>query len=503
MQNVSSLNECQAACVQQTPDLAQSLSNLTCKAVEYTAAAGSCRFLSEYVRHTRVVAGAECASITGVDPVNVFVMLPLETLSNEGRVQDRQALSALFDKMEEAGIDGYMTDVWWGITEKQPGTYSFEGYRELFDMARSRSWKVQVVASFHECGSNVGDVCNIPLPQFVLEADGVWYTDSDGVEDKEYISLFADDVEISGRTSIDMYRDWMDAFYHEFESDMGTLITEVMVGMGPSGQLRYPSYQLGRWGYCGIGQFQAFDAHARAALAQAAADAQHPLSWGLPPGLNSTANYSSLPDDTEFFSGGYQTDYGKFFLDWYSGSLKMHGRRVLAQANAVFRGTARITVKLAGIHWWYDSEAHAAEATAGYYNTNGRNAYLEIAKVLAEEGAELDLTCMEMRRAEQQRGCHSDPEGLVRQAVLAAREVRVGFSGENALMRFDKSAYEQILMYRPFLVSFTFFRLSPSLVQPENLELFAGFVASLHGIGAAAGRRLSAHWPSAHPHFLV
>lgn len=28
--------------------------------------------------------------------------------------------------------------------------------------------------------------------------------------------------------------------------------------------------------------------------------------------------------------------------------------------------------KLAGVHWWFKSRAHAAELTAGYYNTRDR-----------------------------------------------------------------------------------------------------------------------------------
>lgn len=500
----ASLVECEALCVKQTSELVDPSSKLACRSVEYTAATGRCRFFPGYVRYTHMASGAQCASIVGVDPVEVFVMLPLDTLSNDGKLKDRKLLTELLDKMQEAEVDGYMTDVWWGITERQPGIYSFEGYRELFDMARARDWNVQVVTSFHKCGGNVGDVCDIPLPSFVLEAEGVWYTDADGVEDREYISLFADDVKLRGeRTPIDMYRDWMDAFYHEFESDLGTLITEVMVGTGPCGELRYPSYRMDRWTFCGVGQFQAFDTHALAALADAAAKDGHPASWGSPPGPESAGDYNSHPADTEFFSAGYRTEYGKFFMEWYSNSLKMHGKRVLANANAVFRGTARITGKLAGLHWWYDSESHAAEAAAGYYNTNGRNAYRELAEVFAAEGAEIDFTCLEMRYIEQPRRCHSNPEGLVRQVITAAHEAGIGFGGENALSRYDHAAHNKILTYRPVLSRFTFLRLDANLVRPENLEEFTDFVARLHGVDPTAGRRLAELPAGSRPYLLV
>lgn len=42
---------------------------------------------------------------------------------------------------------------------------------------------------------------------------------------------------------------------------LGGVITEVTVGMGPAGELRYPSYPEGdgRWRFPGIGQFQCYD----------------------------------------------------------------------------------------------------------------------------------------------------------------------------------------------------------------------------------------------------
>ena len=73
------------------------------------------------------------------------------------------------------------------------------------------------MTSFHQCGGNVGDTCDIPLPAFVTSQGDIWYKDSKmpllsvlhlppgwqdqhGHEDKEYISLFADNVTIEGRS---------------------------------------------------------------------------------------------------------------------------------------------------------------------------------------------------------------------------------------------------------------------------------------------------------------
>ncbi|KAG0452928.1 hypothetical protein HPP92_025592 [Vanilla planifolia] len=79
--------------------------------------------------------------------------------------------------------------------------------------------------------------------------------------------------------------------------------------------------------------------------------------------------------------------HGEFFLSWYSGLLLQHGDKVLSAAAAVFHGTGtKISVKVAGIHWHYGTRSHAAELTAGYYNTYFRNGYMPIAEMIGRHG---------------------------------------------------------------------------------------------------------------------
>ena len=58
----------------------------------------------------------------------------------------------------------------------------------------------------------------------------------------------------------------------------GDIITEITVGLGPAGELRYPSYPEGdgRWRFPGVGEFQCFDAYMLASLQTAAEAAGHP-----------------------------------------------------------------------------------------------------------------------------------------------------------------------------------------------------------------------------------
>ncbi len=61
----------------------------------------------------------------------------------------------------------------------------------------------------------------------------------------------------------------------------GTVITEITVGLGPAGELRYPSYPEGdgRWRFPGVGEFQCYDRYMLDSLRKAAEAAGHPEWW--------------------------------------------------------------------------------------------------------------------------------------------------------------------------------------------------------------------------------
>ena len=163
--------------------------------------------------------------------------------------------------------------------------------------------------------------------------------------------------------------------------------------------------------------------------------------------------------------------------------LKSHGHSVLGAAKDAFGGKAGLAGKISGIHWWYNSPSHAAELTAGYYNVNGRDAYGELGAVFKEHGAALDFTCLEMRDTEQDSSCSSGPEELVKQVASAASGNGIAFNGENALVRYDNTAYEQILSYSNQLHAFTYLRLSNDLLNGGNFDTFKGFVSNMHNAG--------------------
>uniref|UniRef100_A0A7S2NZC0 Beta-amylase n=1 Tax=Zooxanthella nutricula TaxID=1333877 RepID=A0A7S2NZC0_9DINO len=413
-------------------------------------------------------------------------MLPLWTVADDGTLNSDT--DNWLAGIKDTGADGFMVDVWWGLTEKTPEVYDFTPYVQLVNKTEALGLKVQMVASFHQCGGNVGDDCSIPLPEFVKSNKGIWYTDEQGHENVEYVSLWADDVKLNdGRTPLQMYRQWFQALNATFASSLGRTIVELQVGLGPCGELRYPSYYAANgWSYPGIGEFQCYDPHALKSLADSAPAGSN---WTSPPA--GQGDYNSKPSDftASFFQTGYQTAEGQHFLEWYSGSLIRHANDVLGEARSVFPGL-RLAAKVAGIHWWYDNPSHAAELTAGYYNTNMNNAYLPIAETLKKHEVSLDFTCMEMRNREQT-GAENNPETLVDQVIHAAQDAGIELGGENALQRYDMTAYDEILSYKKALSSFTYLRLSKTLLS-SGLEDFKEFVRRMHGDEAtkALGGRL-------------
>jgi len=282
-----------------------------------------------------------------------------------------------------------------------------------------------------------------------------------------------------------MYGEWFAAFAKVFASDLGKTIVNVMVGMGPSGELRYPAYPLDRWHFCGIGEFQCYDKHARASL-RSKAKAAGKESWGVPLPPSMVGFYNMTPASTQFFTVGFRSPWGKFFLDWYSSCLKAHAFRVLSKARESFEGMVPFSGKVAGVHWWSHTASRAAELTAGYYNTNFRNAYLEIAQTFKSAGTSaLDFTCLEMTNWDAPKHCKSSAASLVHQVVGAVHKSGLHFIGENALTRYDDHAYDTILNYKSKLTAFTYLKLTSELISDKWFSKFTRFVERMHSIGGS------------------
>ncbi|KAK9273427.1 hypothetical protein L1049_018237 [Liquidambar formosana] len=434
----------------------------------------------------------------GTPYVPVYVMLPLGVINMKCELVDPDGLLKQLRVLKSVNVDGVMVDCWWGIVEAHsPQEYNWNGYKRLFQIVRELKLKLQVVMSFHECGGNVGDDVCIPLPHWVAEIGrsnpDIFFTDREGRRNPECLSWGIDKERVlRGRTAVEVYFDFMRSFRVEFDEFFEDgIISMVEVGLGPCGELRYPSYPVKHgWRYPGIGEFQCYDQYLLKSLRKAAEARGHSF-WARGP--DNAGSYNSRPYETGFFcdGGDYDGYYGRFFLNWYSQVLVDHGDRVLSLAKLIFEGTC-IAAKLSGIHWWYKTANHAAELTAGFYNPCNRDGYAAIVAMLKKHGAALNLACAEVRMLDQHEDISealADPEGLVWQVLNASWDVCIPVASENSFPCHDREGYNKILDNakplndpdRRHFSAFTYLRLSPLLMERHNFMEFERFVKRIHG----------------------
>ncbi|KAF9689206.1 hypothetical protein SADUNF_Sadunf01G0067500 [Salix dunnii] len=465
----------------------------------------------------------------------VYVKLPVDSVAEDGKVKRIKVLTASLRALVTAGVEGVVMEIWWGIVEREkPRVYNWGGYLDLVALARRCGLKVRAVLAFHQRGIGPGDpLCSvnsavgilvssaclesamvksmmhyclclspkISLPQWVLEEidkdPDIAYTDRFGRRNMEYISLGCDMFPVlKGRSPLQAYSDFMMNFRDSFRSLLGVVITGVQVGMGPAGELRYPSCPSQKlawaWHTRELGEFQCYDKYMIASLNACAHDVGM-RGWGYGGPIGS-GNLMHDPENTEFFKsngGSWNTPSGKFFLQWYSGMLLLHGERICREAKTIFQGTEVDTsAKVAGIHWHYGTQSHPSELTAGYYNTSRRDGYLPIARMLGRYGFGLCCSGFGMRDVEEKKtNPVSSPEGFLRQILLAARVCHIPIEGENSATFSGDESFEQVLKMSKFYTyglesptfSFNFMRMDRYLFEQHNWVRFTRFVRQLSG----------------------
>lgn len=435
---------------------------------------------------------------SGTPDVPVYVMLPLGIINDRCQLVDPESLRKDLRALKYINVDGIMVDCWWGVVEgRTPQKYVWSGYRELFNIVREAKLKLQVFMSFHECGGTAGDDVTIPLPKWIQEIGkdnpDIFFTDREGRRNTECLTWGIDKERVlKGRTAVEVYFDCMRSFRMEFDDlFVDGAISEIEIGLGASGELKYPSYpERHGWRYPGIGEFQCYDKYMQKSLRKAAEARGHTF-WARGP--DNAGYYNSQPHDTGFFrdGGDYNSYYGRFFLRWYSQGLIEHSDRVLGLANLAFEGT-RIAVKVSGVHWWYKTASHAAELTSGFYNSSNLDGYGPICQILKKHNATFNFSCVDLNNLDHEQGfieAMEDPHGLMWQVMNAAWDAGIPVASVNPVPCHDRDGYNRILENaKPrndpdgrHLIAFTYLRLSPTLMERANFSEFDRFVKRMHG----------------------
>nr|XP_010324502.1 beta-amylase 8 isoform X1 [Solanum lycopersicum] len=395
--------------------------------------------------------GEHGGSFSETQYVPVFVMLSQSgVINNFCQLMDPDGVKQELQQLKSLKIDGVVVNCWWGIVESWvPQKYEWSGYRELFKIIRDFNMKLQVVMAFHENGGSDTGGMFISLPQWVLEIgkdnQDIFFTDHQGRRNTECLSWGIDKERVlRGRTAIEVYFDLMRSFRTEFD-DLFTdgLISAVEIGLGASGELKYPSFseRMG-WRYPGIGEFQCYDKYSLQNLRKAATSRGHSF-WAKGP--DNAGFYNAKPHETGFFCerGDYDSYYGRFFLHWYRQVLIDHANNVLTLASLAFEGI-QIVVKIPSIYWWYRTSSHAAELTAGYYNPTNQDGYSPVFEVLKKHSVTIKFVSSGLQVPETDDAL-ADPEGLSWQIINSAWDKKITVAGQNAFPCYDREGFMRLV----------------------------------------------------------
>lgn len=384
------------------------------------------------------------------------VMAPLN-------VEDWGAFENALSVVKQYGVDAVSVDVWWGRVEgNADNQFDWSYYDQLFSKVKSHGLKIVPIMSFHRCGGNVGDDCNIPLPGwlwnkyvgrsfkgFVVDNNDLMYKSEQGNFSTEVVQLWADELVMSE------YTDFVNAFKSHFATYNNDVI-EINVSGGSAGELRYPSYnsQDRNTGYPTRGALQSYsrlalqDFQTSMLKKYASLDGVN-TAWGIQ--LTDPSEIRPPSDAEGFFNRGDYANirYGKDFVDWYNQALVNHGFVLLTQVTQALAGAfpnAAMGYKIPGVHWAMTNPAYprAAEVAAGLIQTSidftadatghGYANIINLAQTLASNGRRVAIhfTCLEMDDqsfAPQ----YSLAKSLVFWVAQHAQRQGITIKGENAL----------------------------------------------------------------------
>jgi hypothetical protein len=357
-------------------------------------------------------------------------------------------------------------------------------------MVQNAGLKLHVSLCFH--GSKKP---NIPLPKWVSkigeDQPNIFFTDRSGQHYKQCLSLAVDDLPVlNGKTPLQVYHDFCESFKSTFLPFMGSTIKGVSMGLGPDGELRYPSNdRVGKSGGAivpGVGEFQCYDQNMLGILKQHAEANGNPF-WGLG-GPHDAPSYDQSPNSANFFKdhgGSWESPYGDFFLSWYSNQLISHGNKLLSLASSSFSDTdTTIYGKVPLIHTWYRTKSHASELTSGFYNTSTRNGYEAVAEMFARNSCKMILPGMDLADEHQPHESLSSPESLLEQIRTVCRKHGVEISGQNSSVSGAPGGFEQMKKNlcggNNVMDLFTYQRMGAYFFSPEHFPSFTKLVRGLN-----------------------
>jgi beta-amylase len=380
------------------------------------------------------------------------------------KVSDFAAFEQDLKTVKAYGVNAVSVDVWWGDVERlADNRFDWAYYDRIFGLITANGLRIAPILSFHQCGGNVGDDYTSLLPSWLwpkyanrtfrgirLGPTGLQHRSEQGNYSPESVQGWADQVVENE------YRDFTRAFTDHYGRQYAADVVEINVSLGPSGELRYPSYNSHDTGtgYPTRGGLQSYSPLAVADFQDFALRKYRNLravntAWGT--AFTTRSQIAPPANATAFFDDGTYRGkpYGKDFVDWYNGSLVDHGKRMLETVAATLGRSfpqADLGYKVPGIHWTITNPAYprATEVTTGLIQTSvdldaratghGYKRIVDLARQVDARGRAvvLHFTALEMgdmNVAPQ----YSQAKTLVGWIGQYAYDARVPLKGENAL----------------------------------------------------------------------
>lgn len=414
--------------------------------------------------------GVTLFSFAGSMPeINVMAPLYVGRLHAPNDAAQEESWIALAKDLKAAkqvGVTSVTTDIWWGLVEgHQPGHYDWSFYDRLSGLIRASGLRWVPILSMHQLGGNVGDIGYIPIPSYLWtrytndpshfhDIESMKFRSEQGNYSNEYVSFWATPV------ILDDIKRFMTAFRDHF-ANQSDIVEEINISLGPSGELRYPSYNQHDKGavYPTRGAIQAYSTPAIAGFRHYVIKKYGTLnnvirSWGFP--LSSVDNI--FPPNPRLLKGQFWVDheqftpYGKDFFDYYNQVLIDHGKLMFSTAESVF-GSAQspfqkvlLSGKIPGIHWKVASN-RAAELCAGLIRSSYANwftldagyGYHHTLSVFQADPKDtmprqMTFTALEMNdHRDEELGADSRAKTLVGWIAQSAKARGIVLTGENAL----------------------------------------------------------------------
>lgn len=412
--------------------------------------------------------------IAGEKDFHVMAPLHVQIYNNPLVEEDKdwQDFRKQLGIVKRFGVTAVTVDVWWGLVEgKADNTFDWSYYKKILGEIKNAGLKWTPIIAFHRCGGNVGDNYTQPIPGWVWGTLKEKHDEIESELDLKYLSEAKDEAigntgsrKFSNETValwadeyvIPQYIEFMEAFENEF-GEFSSITHEINISLGPSGELRYPSYNSHDWGgYPNRGTLQCYSRPAmedfrKYIKAKYGTIEKVNESWNT--GLRDFSEIRPPGNPGHFFTAGDYKNipYGLDFTGWYHRSLVLHGRRMLEAAAGVFNdgpfSRVKIGFKIPGVHWQMMNPTmpRVAEITAGLIDSRdnhlryGKGYEAALAKIVTtgmKKKITLHFTCLEMGNEYSGTGpspTYSRAEDLVFWIGAAAHHQDIEIKGENAL----------------------------------------------------------------------